>query len=87
MRKETFTLVCKTLSVSPVDMLRLFSCKNENIGFNGYIDIWILRIYWRYIGGYFYMNINISKINKNILKFIKILSKSIKIILIIKYIH
>ena len=33
------------------------------------------------------MNIDISKINKNTLKFIKILSKSVKLILIIKYIH
>ena len=33
------------------------------------------------------MNIDISKINKNTLKFMEILSKSIKITLIIKYIH
>ena len=26
--------------------------KDENIGFDGYIGTWILRIYWRYIGGY-----------------------------------
>ena len=38
----------------------------KNIGFDGYIDTWILRIYRRYIGEYFYMNIDISKINKNI---------------------
>ena len=31
------------------------------------------------------MNIDISKINKNTLKFIEILSKSVKMILIIKY--
>ena len=34
----------------------------KNIGFDGYIGTWILRIYWiywRYIGGYFYMNIDI----------------------------
>ena len=40
-----------------------------------------------YIDRYFYMNIDISKINKNTLKFMKILSKSVKITLIIKYIH
>ena len=37
--------------------------KDENIGFDGYIGDWILRIYRiyrRYIGGYFYMNIDIS---------------------------
>ena len=45
------------------------------------------RIYRRYIGGYFFMNIDISKINKNTLKFIKIFSKSVKMTLIIKYIH
>ena len=64
--------------------------KVGNIGFDGYIDtciLWIYRIYLRYIGGYFFMNIDISKINKNTLKFINILSKSVKIILIIKYIH
>ena len=33
------------------------------------------------------MNIDISEINKNILKFIEILSKSVKMILIIKYIY
>ena len=39
--------------------------KDENIGFDGYIATWILRIYpiyRRYIGGYFYMNINILEI-------------------------
>ena len=49
--------------------------KDENIGFDRYID------------GCFYMNINISKMNKNTLKFIKILFKSVKMTLIIKYIH
>ena len=34
--------------------------KDENIGFNGYIDTWILRIYKRYIDEYFYMSIDIS---------------------------
>ena len=33
------------------------------------------------------MNIDISKINKNTLEFMKILSKNVKITLIIKYIH
>ena len=47
----------------------------------------IYRIYRRYIGGYFFMNIDISKINKNTLKFINILSKSVKMTLIIKYIY
>ena len=39
--------------------------KDENIDFDRYIGTWILRIYriyWRYIGGYFYMNIDISEI-------------------------
>ena len=39
--------------------------KDENISFDGYIGTWILRIYRiyrKYIGGYFYMNIDISKI-------------------------
>ena len=65
-------------------------CKVENIGFDGYIGtciLWIYRIYRRYIGGYFFMNIDISKINKNTLKFIKIFSKNVKMTLIIKYIH
>ena len=51
--------------------------KVGNIGFDGYIGtciLWIYRIYRRYIGGYFFMNIDISKINKNTLKFINILS-------------
>ena len=47
------------------------------LGFYGYI---------RYIGGYFYMNIDISEINKNTLKFMEILFKSVKMSLIIKYI-
>ena len=40
--------------------------KDENISFDGYIGTWIVRIYRiyrRYIGGYFYMNIDISEIN------------------------
>ena len=48
------------------------------------------RIYWiyrRYIDEYFYMNIDISEINKNTLKFMEMLSKSVQITLIIKYIH
>ena len=61
--------------------------KDENIGFDGYIGTWFLRIYRRYIGGYFYMNIDILEINKNTLKFTEILSKSVQMTLIIKYIH
>ena len=52
------------------------SNKDGNIGFDAYINTWILwiyRIYRRYIGRYFYMNINISKINKNTLKFMEVL--------------
>ena len=49
------------------------------IGYIGYIEDISVDI--------FFMNINISKINKNTLKFIKILSKSVKMTLIIKYIH
>ena len=36
--------------------------QDENIGFDGYIGIWILQIYRRYIDEYFYMNIDISEI-------------------------
>ena len=61
--------------------------KVGNIGFDGYIGTWILWIYSRYIGEYFYMNIDISEINKNTLKFMEIFSKSVKMTLIIKYIH
>ena len=52
-------------------------------------DISVLEFYGYigYIGEYFYMNIDISKINKNTLKFMEILSKSVKMTLIIKYIH
>ena len=48
------------------------------LGFYGYIG---------YIGGYFYMNIDILKINKNTLKFMEIFCKSVKMTLIIKYTH
>ena len=51
--------------------------KDGNIGVDKYIGTWILRIYRiykRYICGYFYMNRYISKINKNNLKFMEILS-------------
>ena len=37
------------------------AAKDENIGFDGYIGTWILRIYRiyrRYIDGYFYINID-----------------------------
>ena len=50
------------------------------------MDISVLEFY-RYIGGYFYVNIDISEINKNTLKFMEILCKSIKMTLIIKYTH
>ena len=56
------------LDRSYVDMIKV-----GNIGFDGYIGtciLWIYQIYRRYIGGYFFMNIDISKINKNTLKFI-----------------
>ena len=64
--------------------------KDENIGFGGYIGNWILRIYRiyrRYIGGYFYMNIDISEINKNTFKLMETLYKSVKMTLIMKYKH
>ena len=64
--------------------------KDENIGFNGYIGNWILRIYRiyrRYIGGYFYMNIDILEINKYTLKLMETLYKSVKMTLIMKYRH
>ena len=48
-------------------------------------DISVLGFYG-YIDEYFYINIDISEINKNTLKFMKIFSKSVKITLIIKYI-
>ena len=41
---------------------QLIPGKDENISFDEYINTWILRIYRRYIGGYFYMNIDISEI-------------------------
>ena len=62
----------------------IYTHKDVNIGFDGYIGTWILRIY---IDGYFYMNIEISEIKKNILKFMQIVSKNIKMTLIIKYIY
>ena len=40
-----------------------------------------------YIDGYFYMNIDISEINKNTLKFMEILFKNVKMTLIIKHTH
>ena len=54
------------------DICHAVGIKVGNIGFDGYISIWILQIYHiyrRYIDGYFYMNIDISEINKNTLKF------------------
>ena len=70
--------------------LEVVPTKDENIGFDGYIGNWILRIYriyQRYIGGYFYMNIDISEINKNTLKLMETLYKSVKMTLIMKYRH
>ena len=61
--------------------------KDGNIGFDGYIGTWILRTYRRYLGEYFYMNNDTSEINKNTLKFMEIISKSVKMTLIIKFIH
>ena len=40
-----------------------------------------------YIDEYFYMNIDILDFNKNTLKFVEILSKSVKMTLTIKNIH
>ena len=51
------------------------------------ISVLVFYEYIEYIGGYFYMSINILEINKNTLKFMKILYKNIKITLIIKYTH
>ena len=48
------------------------------IGFYGYIG---------YIGGYFYINIDISEINKNTFKLMETLHKSVKMTLIMKYRH
>ena len=49
-------------------------------------DISVLGFYG-YIDEYFYMNINILKINKNTLKFMEILFKSVRMTLIMKYRH
>ena len=73
--------------IFPLENLLSVVNKDGNIGFDGYIGTWILRIYRRYMDGYFYMNIDISKINKNTLKFMELLFKSVKMTLIIKYIH
>ena len=53
------------------------------------MDVSVLAFYGYigYIGGYLFLNIDISKINKNTLKFINILCKTVKMTLIIKYIH
>ena len=70
------------ISSPVVDQHQIATTKVKNIGFDRYIDTWILQIYRRYVGGYFYMNIDISKINKNTLKFMKILCKRVKMTLI-----
>ena len=46
-----------------------------------------ISIFYGYIDEYFYMNIDISEIKKNTLKFMEILCKSVKKTLIIKYTH
>ena len=61
----------------PLEDLTDYVCfKVKNIGFDRYIGAWILWIHYRYIGRYFYMNFNISEINKNILKLMEILCKA-----------
>ena len=83
------TLWSSTGLIPNVDLI-VVRIKVKNIGFDGYIGTWILRIYRiypKYISGYFYMNIDILEINKNTLKFMKILYKSAKMTLIIKYTH
>ena len=85
--KEKFITYPKDHRIPNKDELR---GSVRNIGFDGYISTWILliyQIYRRYIGGYFYMNIDISEINKNGLKFMEILCKSVRITLIMKYRH
>ena len=57
--------------------------KVGNIGFDGYIGTCILWIYRIYRWIFFFMNIDISKIKKNTLKFLNILSKTVKMALII----
>ena len=62
---DSFNLINEFERASNESNAEKLASKGENIGFNGYIGTWILRIYriyWRYIGGYFYMNINISEI-------------------------
>ena len=38
-------------------LLLFIMTKVVNIGFDGYIGTWFLRIYQRYVDGYFYINI------------------------------
>ena len=52
----TWELVALPPAKSPVG-------KDKNIGFNGYISTWILRIYRIYQWIYIFLNINKSKIN------------------------
>ena len=58
-----FSLVFLSIFFSlHVTLIKVFIVilKVVNIGFDGYIGTWILRIYRiyrRYIGGYFYINI------------------------------
>ena len=66
--------------------LSLFLSAESKVKISASMDISVLGLY-RYIGEYFYINIDISKINKNTLKFIEILCKSVKSTIIIKYTH
>ena len=64
LKLEKHAIAMGSLSQSP----NIVSSNDQNTGFYGYIGNWILwiyRIYRRYIGGYFYINIDKIKINKN----------------------
>ena len=82
--KESFLPFSSLTKKNNTEFL-FFKIKVKNIDFDVYIGIRILWIYRIYIDVYFYMNIDILKINKNTLKFLEILYKSVKIALIIKY--
>ena len=66
--------------------LSLFLSVESKVKISVSMDISLLGLYG-YISEYFYMNIDISKINKNALKLIEILCKSVKSTIIIKYTH
>ena len=64
LNQVTISVNYKSLLLSGV-VVHSVASKDKNIGFDGYIGTWILRIYRiyrRYIGGYFYINIDISEI-------------------------